>query len=109
MPRSPAFACKSPAANRDKAGNYDPAQLLEAPEAVLNELGVHVLGTLRCDAADIDLQRHLIPLCDSIGTVRAHVLAVPFLRQADLPGLQLGATDGTESAGYPSWWWPAAR
>ena len=29
------------------AGNHDPAQRLEAPEAVLNELGVHVLGTLR--------------------------------------------------------------
>lgn len=80
------------------AGNHDPAQRLEAPEAVLNELGVHVLGTLRRNAADVDLQRHLIPLCDSTGTVRAHVLAVPFLRQADLPGLQLGATGGAESA-----------
>lgn len=79
------------------AGNHDPAQRLEAPEAVLNELGVHVLGTLRRDAADVDLQRHLIPLRDSTGTVRAHVLAVPFLRQADLPGLQLGATGGAES------------
>ena len=80
------------------AGNHDPAQRLEAPEAVLNELGVHVLGTLRRDAADVDLQRHLIPLCDNTGTVHAHVLAVPFLRQADLPGLQLGATGGAESA-----------
>lgn len=80
------------------AGNHDPAQRLEAPEAVLNALGVHVLGTLRRDAAGVDMNRHLIPLSDSTGAVRAHVLAVPFLRQADLPGLQLGATDGVEPA-----------
>ncbi|MFW8642427.1 exonuclease subunit SbcD [Rhizobium beringeri] len=29
------------------AGNHDPAQRLEAPEALLKALGVHVLGTLR--------------------------------------------------------------
>lgn len=80
------------------AGNHDPAQRLEAPEAVLNALGVHVLGTLRRDAAGVDMNRHLIPLSDSTGAVRAHVLAVPFLRQADLPGLQLGATGGVEPA-----------
>ena len=28
------------------AGNHDPAQRLEAPEAVLRALGVHVVGTL---------------------------------------------------------------
>jgi exonuclease SbcD len=80
------------------AGNHDPAQRLEAPEAVLNELGVHVLGTLRRGAAGADLDRHLIPLRDRTSTVRAHVLAVPFLRQADLPGLHLGEQDGDEPA-----------
>ena len=80
------------------AGNHDPAQRLEAPEAVLNELGVHVLGTLRRDAGGVDLDRHLIPLRDRHGAVRAHVLAVPFLRQADLPGLHLGAEQGDEPA-----------
>lgn len=80
------------------SGNHDSAQRLEAPEAVLNALGVHVLGTLRRDAAGVDMERHLIPLHDAAGTVRAHVLAVPFLRQADLPGLQLGAAGGAEPA-----------
>lgn len=80
------------------AGNHDPAQRLEAPEALLKALGVHVLGTLRRGAGGVDIDRHLIPLSDSTGTVRAHVLAVPFLRQADLPGLQLGAVGGAESA-----------
>lgn len=41
------------------AGNHDPAQRLEAPEAVLSELGVHVLGMLRRDAGDVDLERHI--------------------------------------------------
>lgn len=80
------------------AGNHDPAQRLEAPEAVLNELGVHVLGTLRRGVDGVDLDRHLIPLRDRAGLVRANVLAVPFLRQADLPGLHLGAEDGEEPA-----------
>lgn len=80
------------------AGNHDPAQRLEAPEAVLNELGVHVLGTLRRDAGGVDLDRHLIPLRDRHGAIRAHVLAVPFLRQADMPGLHLGEEQGDEPA-----------
>ena len=80
------------------AGNHDPAQRLEAPEAVLNELGVHVLGTLRRGPDGIDLDRHVIPLRGRDGVIRAHVLAVPFLRQADLPGLHLGAEDGDEPA-----------
>lgn len=80
------------------AGNHDPAQRLEAPEALLNELGVHVLGTLRRGPGGVDLERHLIPLRDRDGVIRAHVLAVPFLRQADLPGLHLGAADGDEPA-----------
>jgi DNA repair protein SbcD/Mre11 len=77
------------------AGNHDPAQRLEAPEEVLNALGVHVLGTLRRDASGVVMDRHLIALRDAGGQVRAHVLAVPFLRQADLPGLHLGAEGGT--------------
>ncbi|TKD15631.1 exonuclease subunit SbcD [Rhodobacter capsulatus] len=80
------------------SGNHDPAQRLEAPEAVLRELGVHVLGTLTRGAEGVDLGRHLIPLRDRAGQVRAQVLALPFLRQADLPGLRLGAEEGTEGA-----------
>ena len=80
------------------AGNHDPALRLEAPEAVLRELGVHVVGTLHRDANGVDMDRHLIPMCDAQGVVKAHLLAVPFLRQADLPGLTLSAEDGAEPA-----------
>ena len=74
------------------AGNHDPAARLEAPEAMLRALGVHVVGTVHPD-----ITHHLIPLSDATG-VRAHVLAIPFLRAADLPGLTLGAVGGAESA-----------
>ena len=74
------------------AGNHDPAARLEAPEAVLRELGVHVVGTIHAD-----LSRHLIPLADKTG-VKAHVLAIPFLRPADLPGLTLTSPGGGEGA-----------
>ena len=80
------------------AGNHDPAQRLEAPEAVLKALGVHVLGTLRRGPEGVDLDRHLIPLRNRDGAVCAFVLAVPFLRQADLPGLHLGVEGGDEPA-----------
>lgn len=80
------------------AGNHDPAQRLEAPEAVLAELGVHVLGTLGRDGEGVLLDRHLLPLRDRTGAVRAHALALPFLRQADLPGLTFGAEEAGVSA-----------
>lgn len=84
------------------AGNHDPAQRLEAPEEILNVLGVQVLGTLRRNGAGIDMDRHLIPLQDAAGTIHAHVLAVPFLRQADLPGLQISATGEAANGAEPA-------
>lgn len=80
------------------AGNHDPAARLEAPEAVLRELGVHVVGTLHRNGATVDLDRHLIPLTDASGTPRAHVLAVPYLRLGDLPGYAVGMQGEGESA-----------
>lgn len=110
------------------AGNHDPAARLEAPEAILRELGVHVVGTVhvgsgqaglrqvgpgqvgpgQLGSVDVvsdkvgpvdmgsghtDLGRHLIPLSDRTG-VRAYVLAIPFLRAADLPGLTMEVAGG---------------
>jgi len=80
------------------AGNHDPAGRLEAPEAVLREIGVHVSGTLHRREGRVDMHRHLIPLRDGAGTACAQVLAIPFLRAADLPGLSL-ADEGV--AGSP--------
>ncbi|PSC06622.1 exonuclease sbcCD subunit D [Alsobacter soli] len=69
------------------AGNHDPAGRLEAPSALLEGIGVRVVGVMHRRDGAIDLDRHLVPLRDRDGEVRAHVLAIPYLRAADLPGL----------------------
>lgn len=84
------------------AGNHDPAGRLEAPDAVLRGLGVHVLGTLHRTANGIDLDRHLIALGNAAQGTRAHVLAIPFLRASDLPGLTLGAEPDAGTAAEPA-------
>lgn len=66
-------------------GNHDSAARLEAPDALLRPLGVHVVGNLPRDPEDL-----LVPLTDSAGVARALVAAVPFLRMADLPARGLG-------------------
>jgi exonuclease SbcD len=73
-------------------GNHDSAQRLDAPAAVLRALGLHMVGGLprlapagpRSERA-LDLDRLLVPLTDTNGDVAAWVVAVPFLRPADLP------------------------
>lgn len=67
-------------------GNHDSAQRLDAPAAVLRALGLHMVGGLPRDAARaLDVERLLVPLRDALGEVAAWVVAVPFLRPADLP------------------------
>ncbi|MDP2310153.1 MAG: exonuclease SbcCD subunit D C-terminal domain-containing protein [Pseudomonadota bacterium] len=67
-------------------GNHDSAQRLDAPASVLRALGLHMVGGLpRLPDRSLDLDRLLIPLTDANGTVAAWVVAVPFLRPADLP------------------------
>lgn len=68
------------------AGNHDPASRLEAPERLLDSLNMTVVGTVRRDdEGEIDVCRFLVPLRDSADNVAGIVLAVPFLRPADVP------------------------
>ncbi len=70
-------------------GNHDSAQRLDAPRSVLRALGVHVVGGLpRGGDRALDLDRLLVPLRDATGTIAAWVVAVPFLRMADLPSVE---------------------
>ncbi|GGK28825.1 exonuclease SbcCD subunit D [Salinarimonas ramus] len=70
------------------AGNHDPAGRLEAPRGLYAFANVTVVGTIeRGRAGGPDLARHLVPVRDETGATRAHVLAVPFPRVADLPPL----------------------
>lgn len=61
-------------------GNHDSAARLEAPDAILRPLDVHVVGSLPKDP-----ERLLVPVTGRDGTARALVAAIPFLRLADLP------------------------
>lgn len=68
------------------AGNHDSAARLEAPERILRDLGVFVVGTVsRKEDGSLDEDRLLIPLHDAAGQQAALCMAIPFLRQADLP------------------------
>ncbi|MCC6672429.1 MAG: exonuclease SbcCD subunit D C-terminal domain-containing protein [Planctomycetes bacterium] len=67
------------------AGNHDGGARLEAPRDLLGALGVHVVGSLPRDASGApDLPRLLVPLHDASGVPAALVVALPFLRSADL-------------------------
>jgi exonuclease SbcD len=68
-------------------GNHDPALRLEAPNDLLEGFDIHTVGTLRRRDGKVDLDAHLIPVKDQGGAVAAYVLAIPFLRAADLTGI----------------------
>lgn len=73
------------------AGNHDAAARLEAPSGLLESLNITVVGTLpRCPAGTFSPDRLIVLLKNASGTVEALVLAVPFLRHADLPTLADG-------------------
>lgn len=60
-------------------GNHDSAQRLDAPDPILREMDIRVVGGMRDDAADL-----VFPLTGADGLVAAWVAAVPFLRTTDL-------------------------
>ncbi|MDD3256087.1 MAG: exonuclease SbcCD subunit D C-terminal domain-containing protein [Parabacteroides sp.] len=68
------------------AGNHDSAARLEAPNPLLEELGIAVVGVVkRNEAGEIDFNSLLLPLRHRDGSVQAYCMAVPFLRQGDYP------------------------
>ena len=68
------------------AGNHDSAARLEAPNPLLEELGIAVVGVVkRNESGEIDFNSLLIPLRHRDGSVQAYCMAVPFLRQGDYP------------------------
>ncbi|MDZ7790358.1 MAG: exonuclease SbcCD subunit D C-terminal domain-containing protein [Xanthomonadales bacterium] len=75
------------------AGNHDSAGRLEAPESLLEAIGVKVVGQLQPEG---DPQRALIPLHDSNGNVAAWCIGIPYLRPGDLPRLDGERQDYTD-------------
>lgn len=80
------------------AGNHDAAGRLEAPAAILGELGVHVFGNARRIDGRLDARRHLVPLLAPGGEVGAHVLAVSYPTPACLPPFGALATENGMSS-----------
>ena len=71
-------------------GNHDSAARLDAPRAILSPLDVHVVGGLpRLADGAVDHERLLVPVSDDAGDVAAWVVAMPFLRPADLPRIDV--------------------
>lgn len=73
------------------AGNHDSAARLEAPVPLLEELNTTVIGFVRRkEDRSIDYSSMAVPLYGKQGRPEAVCMAVPYLRQGDLPPM---ATD----------------
>ncbi|MDR2041719.1 MAG: exonuclease subunit SbcD [Tannerella sp.] len=67
------------------AGNHDSASRLEAPDPLLEEMHIHIRGTVRrMPDGEIDYARLLVPLMEN-GRTAAWCIAAPYLRQGDYP------------------------
>ncbi len=82
-------------------GNHDPVRRLEAPGVLLSKFDIHVVGGVhrkenpKTGELVFDLDQHLISIPDPLGGIALHVLAVPFLRASDLPGLTFGQSQAS--------------
>ncbi|MGB0847421.1 MAG: exonuclease SbcCD subunit D C-terminal domain-containing protein [Thiolinea sp.] len=75
-------------------GNHDSPSKLDAPHELLKAFDLNIVGGIHRDAnGQLDHQRMLVPLTDQSGSTTAWVMAVPFLRSADLQTDNLEADD----------------
>ncbi|MBL6427750.1 MAG: exonuclease SbcCD subunit D [Maritimibacter sp.] len=74
-------------------GNHDPALRLEAPGDLIEAFDIHTIGTVRRRNGAVDVDAHLVPVPGLDGEPAAFVLAIPFLRAADLTGISFSADD----------------
>lgn len=74
-------------------GNHDSPSKLDAPHELLRAFNLHLIGAVSRDSAGhLDCERLLVPLYDREQQLQGLVLAVPFLRSADL---RTAERDGT--------------
>ncbi len=74
-------------------GNHDPALRLEAPHDLFEGFDIHAIGTVRRRGAVVDAEAHLVPVPGQNGAAALYVLAIPFLRAADLTGVSFSDTE----------------
>lgn len=78
-------------------GNHDSPSKLDAPHELLRAFNLHLIGAVNRDSTGhLDCERLLVPLYDSAQQLQGWVLAVPFLRSADLRTPQLAAENDHE-------------
>lgn len=75
-------------------GNHDPALRLEAPHDLFEGFDIHAIGTVHRRGAVVDIEAHLVPVPGPNGAPALYVLAIPFLRAADLTGVSFSDTEG---------------
>jgi len=68
-------------------GNHDSPSMLNAPQAILNELNVQVVGNLPENFEDV-----MIPIASKHGNIEAVVAAIPFLRNNDVQSAEVAKT-----------------
>lgn len=68
------------------AGNHDSGARMEAPAPFFNHFRIHVHGLVQRTATEVNYSSLVVPLYErGSGSPAAYCLAVPFLRQSDLP------------------------
>lgn len=71
------------------AGNHDSAARLETPKPLLESSRISIIGNIAKDeTGKPDYSKLLVPLIDANEELKAYCLAVPFLRQGDIPIIQ---------------------
>ncbi|HGO5290709.1 TPA: exonuclease SbcCD subunit D C-terminal domain-containing protein [Photobacterium damselae subsp. damselae] len=66
-------------------GNHDSPSKLDAPHELLKAFDLHMVGGIhRLEDGSLDVERMLVPITNKEQQIAAYVLAVPFLRSADL-------------------------
>lgn len=68
-------------------GNHDSPTMLNAPKAILSELDISVIGGM-----PDTVEETLIPIKDTFGKTALVIVAIPFLRDADLRTASAGDT-----------------
>jgi DNA repair protein SbcD/Mre11 len=79
------------------AGNHDSAGRLEAPGPLLKRANVEAIGSLRLRDGQLDLDHHLLAV-KRAGKTTGYILAIPYLRPADLPGIKASKEEGAFSS-----------
>ncbi|MBQ7248560.1 MAG: exonuclease subunit SbcD, partial [Deltaproteobacteria bacterium] len=67
------------------AGNHDSPSFLDAPQALLKSIHIHVLGSMRSNP-----EEEVLELDDDQGRIRLIVCAVPYLRDRDIRTTEAG-------------------